>query len=49
LIASDSAWQDGVVPKESPNGFDAGDRQQELFVMVDAAVARIESLQRRLR
>jgi hypothetical protein len=49
LIASNAAWQDGVLPKESPHGFDAGDRQQELFVVVDAAVACIEGLQHRLR
>jgi hypothetical protein len=48
LIASDAACQDMALQEDCSHGFDVGDWQQELFVMVDAAVAGVESWQRRL-
>src|SRR5476649_1326185 len=50
LIASATVWQDetsfGACLR---HGLDARDRQQELFVVVDAAVGGAESLRYRLR
>jgi hypothetical protein len=49
LIASNATWHDTAPEEDCSHGLDAGDRQQELFVVVDAAMACIESLRHRLR
>src|SRR3954451_24194315 len=43
------AWQHTVSPEGPSHGVDARDRQQELLILVDAAMAGLESLRDRLR